>query len=250
MADVPLVGSFGIDTKNISTTPVSEATEEAVKAEDIPAEDTVTNAVEDEENPESIGGVFSLEDEKPLTGSFTLSEPLKTEEDYAEEMADVPLVGSFGIDTETINTTPISENKREAIEPIEEIEEEQAVEASVENNSEDDENAEPIGGVYALEDEKPLTGSFTLSEPLKTEEDYAEEIADVPLVGSFGIDPDTIILDPKILEASRAANIPDEILEQIAASVAEKLASSIAEKLSNNMTLNSDSNEDKEPEKV
>ena len=160
-------------------------------------------------------------------------------------MADVPLVGSFGIDTENISTTPVSENTEEAVKA-----EDIPAEDTVANAVEDEENSEPIGGVFSLEDEKPLTGSFTLSEPLKTEEDYAEEIADVPLVGSFGIDPDTIILDPKILEASRAANIPDEILEQIAASVAEKLASSIAEKLSNNMTLNSDSKEDKETEKV
>ncbi len=95
---------------------------------------------------------------------------------------------------------------------------------------------------------------------MKTEEEYAEEMADVPLSGSFGIDPETIINDPKVLEASRAANIPDNVVEQIAASVAEKLAASIAEKIAQSMIAETnpngktetttDTDENKELEKV
>ncbi|MEF2919576.1 MAG: hypothetical protein U0O22_03805, partial [Acutalibacteraceae bacterium] len=121
-------------------------------------------------------------------------------------------------------------------------------------------------GVFSLEDEKPLTGSFTLSEPLKTEDDYAEEIADVPLVGSFNlnnteveeapaeqpnnnsvengfsIDKSAIMNDPKILEIIKSANIPNDEIEKIATSLAE----SISEKISN--YKNADEN--KELEKV
>ncbi len=68
-----------------------------------------------------------------------------------------------------------------------------------------DENCtDPIGGVFGLEDEKPLTGSFTLSEQLEDNSEKSVDDLDVPLLeGSFDVEPATVTVRGKYVENTK-----------------------------------------------
>ncbi len=65
---------------------------------------------------------------------------------------------------------------------------------------------EPIGGVYGLEDEKPLTGSFTFKEQLEYIEQKDVQALDIPLNGSFGIEPADESINEPVIESVQQEN--------------------------------------------
>ena len=159
------------------------------------------NIVEQVDNTinEPIGGVYGLEDEKPLTGSFTLKEQPEDIEEKSVDTLNVPLTGSFGIEpTDEVITEPIVETVAQAentsIDTVEDKPADEVIstnETTVVNEEEpvtetiEEANNETIGGVYGLEDEKPLTGSFTLKEQPEDIEEKSIDTLNVPLNGSF-----------------------------------------------------------------
>ena len=67
-----------------------------------------------------------------------------------------------------------------------------------------DENCtDPIGGVFGLDDEKPLTGSFTLNETIEDNSNKSADDLDVPLVGSFGVEPSEVTVSGKFVENTK-----------------------------------------------
>ena len=178
----------------------------------------------DENNTEPIGGVFGIEDEKPLTGSFTLKEKI---EDFSQKDVnelDVPLDGSFGVEPAKVTTsgkfeanddkkvvqtsstitsdtsnTPINSSVS-ITKPIEDTVKEQNP-VDLTNVVIDENSTEPIGGVFGIEEEKPLTGSFTLKEKIEDISQKDVNELDVPLDGSFDVEPAEVTVSGKF-EAS------------------------------------------------
>ena len=67
-----------------------------------------------------------------------------------------------------------------------------------------DENCtDPIGGVFGLDDEKPLTGSFTLNEAIEDNSNKSADDLDVPLEGSFDVEPATVTVSGKFVENTK-----------------------------------------------
>ncbi|MEE1057394.1 MAG: hypothetical protein UH239_09145, partial [Acutalibacteraceae bacterium] len=149
--DVPLSGSFGVE----------------------PAEVTVSGSYNS--NDEKPATVESKSAEEVVATVAPVSEVLSKEVENAPAVEEVP--------EET--TEPVSEEeiKTPATEKAETVAENNTV-ISAENNEEID-----IEKEYSLDDEKPLTGSFKLKEQLEVLIEKNVETLDVPLSGSFGVEP-------------------------------------------------------------
>ena len=143
--------------------------------------------------------------EAPKTASPEISKPVtvvppvsikKTESDIKDKKKDIPdnLVSAHKESTGETNSTQKPVDLSSVV---------------IDENCTD-----PIGGVFGLEDEKPLTGSFTLSEQLDTGsftlseqlEDNSEKSVDdldVPLGGSFGVEPSEVTVSGKFVENTK-----------------------------------------------
>ncbi len=57
--------------------------------------------------------------------------------------------------------------------------------------------------VFGLDDEKPLTGSFTLNETIEDNSNKSADDLDVPLEGSFDVEPATVTVSGKFVENTK-----------------------------------------------
>ena len=197
----------------------------------------LSQVVIDENCTDPIGGVFGLDDEKPLTGSFTLSEQLEDNTEKNVDDLDVPLGGSFGVEpsevtvsgkfventkpvvtmvedmtapASTPSVAPITSNNGQIVENL--VSAHKSGDSQINSTQKPvdlsqvviDENCtDPIGGVFGLDDEKPLTGSFTLNETIEDNSNKSADDLDVPLVGSFGVEPATVTVSGKFVENTK-----------------------------------------------
>ncbi|MBQ7522449.1 MAG: hypothetical protein IJU14_06180, partial [Clostridia bacterium] len=187
-----------------------------------------------------VGGVFGLNDEKPLTGSFTLSEQLEDTSQKSVDDLDVPLEGSFDVEPAKVtvsgkfveNTKPVVtmasslNNNTPPAKPtvpptaiyqppkpdsngLVSAHKQSSEPARKQNPVDltnviiDETRTDPIGGVFGLEDEKPLTGSFTLSEQLEDTSQKSVDDLDVPLEGSFDVEPAKVTVSGKFVENTK-----------------------------------------------
>ena len=147
-----------------------------------------------------------LEEPKPLSGSFTLSEPPKPVETVDTREIDVPLNGSFGIKHKSFDDTvnhsdtasEISNNSSE----------------NITDNTDNLENNTEIS-----EEPKPLSGSFSLSEPPKPVETVDTREIDVPLNGSFGITDDNVNNTTKIVDQPVINNLDIDVSNTVEQSI-------------------------------
>ena len=197
----------------------------------------LSQVVIDENCTDPIGGVFGLDDEKPLTGSFTLSEQLEDNTEKNVDDLDVPLGGSFGVEPSEVTVSgKLVENTKPVVTMVEDMTApastpsvapitsndgqivENLVSAHKSGDSQinstqkpvdlsqvviDENCTDPIGGVFGLDDEKPLTGSFTLNETIEDNSNKSADDLDVPLVGSFGVEPATVTVSGKFVENTK-----------------------------------------------
>ena len=197
----------------------------------------LSQVVIDENCTEPIGGVFGLDDEKPLTGSFTLSEQLEDNTEKNVDDLDVPLGGSFGVEPSEVTVSgKLVENTKPVVTMVEDMTApastpsvapitsndgqivENLVSAHKSGDSQinstqkpvdlsqvviDENCTDPIGGVFGLDDEKPLTGSFTLNETIEDNSNKSADDLDVPLVGSFGVEPSEVTVSGKFVENTK-----------------------------------------------
>ena len=197
----------------------------------------LSQVVIDENCTDPIGGVFGLDDEKPLTGSFTLSEQLEDNTEKNVDDLDVPLGGSFGVEpsevtvsgkfventkpvvtmvedmtapASTPSVAPITSNDGQIVENL--VSAHKSGDSQINSTQKPvdlsqvviDENCtDPIGGVFGLDDEKPLTGSFTLNEAIEDNSNKSADDLDVPLVGSFGVEPSEVTVSGKFVENTK-----------------------------------------------
>ena len=197
----------------------------------------LSQVVIDENCTEPIGGVFGLEDENPLTGSFTLSEQLEDNTEKNVDDLDVPLGGSFGVEPSEVTVSgKLVENTKPVVTMVEDMTApastpsvapitsndgqivENLVSAHKSGDSQinstqkpvdlsqvviDENCTDPIGGVFGLDDEKPLTGSFTLNETIEDNSNKSADDLDVPLEGSFDVEPATVTVSGKFVENTK-----------------------------------------------
>ena len=197
----------------------------------------LSQVVIDENCTDPIGGVFGLDDEKPLTGSFTLSEQLEDNTEKNVDDLDVPLGGSFGVEpsevtvsgkfventkpvvtmvedmtapASTPSVAPITSNDGQIVENL--VSAHKSGDSQINSTQKPvdlsqvviDENCtDPIGGVFGLDDEKPLTGSFTLNETIEDNSNKSADDLDVPLEGSFDVEPATVTVSGKFVENTK-----------------------------------------------
>ena len=132
--------------------------------------------------------------EAPKTASPEISKPVtvvppvsikKTESDIKDKKKDIPdnLVSAHKASTGETNSTQKPVDLSSVV---------------IDENCTD-----PIGGVFGLEDEKPLTGSFTLSEQLEDNSEKSVDDLDVPLEGSFDVEPATVTVRGKYVENTK-----------------------------------------------
>ncbi len=132
--------------------------------------------------------------EAPKTASPEISKPVtvvppvsikKTESDIKDKKKDIPdnLVSAHKESTGETNSTQKPVDLSSVV---------------IDENCTD-----PIGGVFGLEDEKPLTGSFTLSEQLEDNSEKSVDDLDVPLGGSFGVEPSEVTVSGKFVENTK-----------------------------------------------
>ena len=132
--------------------------------------------------------------EAPKTASPEISKPVtvvppvsikKTESDIEDKKKDIPdnLVSAHKASTGETNSTQKPVDLSSVV---------------IDENCTD-----PIGGVFGLEDEKPLTGSFTLSEQLEDNSNKSVDDLDVPLEGSFDVEPATVTVRGKYVENTK-----------------------------------------------
>ena len=197
----------------------------------------LSQVVIDENCTDPIGGVFGLDDEKPLTGSFTLSEQLEDNTEKNVDDLDVPLGGSFGVEpsevtvsgkfventkpvvtmvedmtspASTPSVAPITSNNGQIVENL--VSAHKSGDSQINSTQKPvdlsqvviDENCtDPIGGVFGLDDEKPLTGSFTLNETIEDNSNKSADDLDVRLEGSFDVEPATVTVSGKFVENTK-----------------------------------------------
>jgi len=199
----------------------------------------LTNVIIDETRTDPIGGLFGLDDEKPLTGSFTLSEKLEDTSQKSADELDVPLEGSFDVEPAKVTVSgKFVENTKPVVTMVDSLNKVPApqtppatstykppvpdsnglVSAHKTTSNEparkqnpvdltnviiDETRTAPIGGLYGLDDEKPLTGSFTLTEQLEDTSQKSVDELDVPLEGSFDVEPAKITVSGKFVENTK-----------------------------------------------
>ena len=259
-------------SKEIENVPVieevTEETTEPVSKKKVPTSATEeietiaeNNTIIAEESNEEVDieKEYSLDEEKPLTGSFKLKEQLEILIEKDVETLDVPLSGSFGVEPAEVTVSgsynsndekpaiiepkqaeevvatvaPVSELLSKEIENVPVVEEiteettepvseekvptsatEEEIETVAENNTviaEESNEEVDIEKEYSLDEEKPLTGSFKLKEQLESIIEKNIEALDVPLLGSFDLDPAEVTVSGKYeARESKVNNIDDE----------------------------------------